>query len=79
MMPQVTLYTTPTCTYCKVAKKYFEENDVEYEEYDISQDMQKAERVVEMTRQTGVPVIEVDGEFIIGFDKRKLASALGLD
>ncbi|MBI1729878.1 glutathione S-transferase N-terminal domain-containing protein [Candidatus Acetothermia bacterium] len=78
-MSQVTLYTTPTCTYCRVAKKYFEEHNVEYEEYDISQDMEKAKRVVEMTRQTAVPVIEVDGEFIIGFDKRKLASALGLD
>jgi glutaredoxin-like YruB-family protein len=78
-MSQVTLYTTPTCTYCKVAKRYFEEHDVEYEEYDISQDMEKAQRVVEMTRQTAVPVIEVDGEFIIGFDKRKLASALGID
>jgi len=79
MTSQVKLYTSPTCTYCKAVKKYFEEHQVEYEEFDISQDMAKAQQLVDMTRQTGVPVTEVDGEFIIGFDKRKLASALGLD
>ena len=77
-MASVTIYTTPTCTYCNAAKQYFEQNDVQYDEFDVSQDMARAQRMVEMTGQTGVPVIEVDGEFIVGFDKPKLASALGL-
>ena len=77
-MPSVTIYTTPTCTYCNAAKAYFEQNGVTYDEFDVSQDMTRAQRMVEMTGQTGVPVIEVDGEFIIGFDKPRLASALGL-
>jgi glutaredoxin-like YruB-family protein len=78
-MPQVILYTTPTCTYCKSAKAFFEEHGVEYEEIDVSQDVQKAQELIEKTGQTGVPVIEIDGEVIIGFDKRRLARALGLD
>ena len=78
-MPQVILYTTPTCTYCKSAKAFFEEHGVNYEEIDVSQDIQKAQELIEKTGQTGVPVIEIDGEIIIGFDKRRLAKALGLD
>ncbi len=78
-MPQVILYTTPTCTYCKSAKAFFEEHGVDYEEIDVSQDIQKAQELIEKTGQTGVPVIEIDGEIIIGFDKRRLAKALGLD
>lgn len=78
-MSQVILYTTPTCTYCKSAKAFFEEHGVDYEEVDVSQDVQKAQELVEKTGQTGVPVIEIDGEIIIGFDKRRIARALGLD
>ncbi len=78
-MPQVILYTTPTCTYCKSAKAFFEEHGVDYEEIDVSQDVQKAQELIEKTGQTGVPVIEIDGEVIIGFDKRRIARALGLD
>ena len=78
-MSQVILYTTPTCTYCKSAKVFFEEHGVDYEEIDVSQDIQKAQELIEKTGQTGVPVIEIDGEVIIGFDKRRIARALGLD
>jgi len=78
-MPQVILYTTPTCTYCRSAKAFFEEHGVDYEEIDVSQDVQKAQELIEKTGQTGVPVIEIDGEVIIGFDKRRIAKALGLE
>jgi glutaredoxin 3 len=78
-MAHVTIYTTPTCTYCKTAKQFFEANDVEYVEYDVSRDIARAQRMVEKSGQTGVPVIEIDDEIIIGFDKRKIAKALGID
>lgn len=78
-MAHVTLYTTPTCTYCKTVKQFFEANHVAYVEYDVSRDIEKAQRMVEKSGQTGVPVIEIDNEIIIGFDKRRLASALGID
>jgi len=77
-MSEVIIYSTPTCTYCNAAKEFMRQHDVEFEEYDVSQDMEKAQRIIEATGQTGVPVIEIDGEFIIGFDKPKLTSALGL-
>ena len=77
-MAHVTLYTTPTCTYCKTVKQFFEVNHVEYIEYDVSRDIEKAQRMVDKSGQTGVPVIEIGDEIIIGFDKRRLSSALGL-
>lgn len=78
-MSHVIIYTIPTCTYCKTAKQYFETHQVDYVEYDISRDIQKAQHMVEKSGQTGVPVIEVDNEIIVGFDKRRIASALGID
>jgi glutaredoxin-like YruB-family protein len=78
-MAQVIIYTTPTCTYCKTAKQFFEEHHVDYIEYDVSRDIEKAQRMVEKSGQTGVPVIEIDDEIIIGFDKRRIARALGVD
>jgi len=81
-MPKVAIYTTPTCSYCKLTKEYFKENKVEYREYDVSQDTAKAEEMVAKTGQMGVPVISIqkDGkeQFIVGFDKDKLDTALGL-
>lgn len=77
-MARATIYTTPTCTYCNAVKAYFQQHDIDYEEFDISQDMNQAQKIVEVTGQTGVPVTEIDGEFIIGFDKPRLAAALGL-
>jgi glutaredoxin-like YruB-family protein len=78
-MPEVILYTTPTCTYCKSAKAFFEEHGIDYEEIDVSRDVEKAQELIEKSGQTGVPVIEIDGEIIIGFDKRRIAKALGLE
>ena len=78
-MSQVILYTTPTCTYCRSAKAFFEEHGIDYEEIDVSRNIEKAQEMVEKSGQTGVPVIEIDGEIIIGFDKRRIAKALGLE
>lgn len=78
-MHEVIIYTTPTCPYCNAAKRFFEEHGIEYEEYDVSQDIAKAQRMIERSGQTSVPVIEIDGEIIVGFDKRRIIEALGLE
>jgi len=78
-MSNVLIYTTPSCTYCRTAKSYFQQHDIDYTEIDVSRDRAKAQELVDKSGQTGVPVIEVDGEIIIGFDKRRLARALHLD
>ncbi|MFA4931092.1 MAG: glutaredoxin domain-containing protein [Patescibacteria group bacterium] len=77
-MAKVTIYTTPTCGFCKMAKEYFRENNVDFEEKDVAADAVAQEEAVGKSGQMGVPVIEVDGQIVIGFDKPKLAALLGL-
>jgi len=74
----VKIYSTPTCGYCNMAKEFFKENNVEFEEYNVASDADKRNEMVEKTGQMGVPVIEVDGEIMIGFDKSTLSSLLGV-
>jgi glutaredoxin-like YruB-family protein len=78
-MPEVIIYTTPTCTYCSAAKSYLQQLHVDYTEIDVSRDPAKVQTMVEKSGQTGVPVIDIDGEIIIGFDKRRLARTLDLE
>ena len=81
-MAKVTIYSTPTCGYCTMAKDFLQEKGVEYEEIDVSVDQQKAQAMVEKTGQMGVPVIiiEKDGqeEVLVGFDQVQLSNLLGL-
>lgn len=74
----VVIYTTPTCSFCKMAKEYFTENDVKYTEYNVAEDAEKRQEMIDKTGQMGVPVIMIGEEVIIGFDKEKLAGLLGL-
>lgn len=77
-MAKVTIYTTPTCVYCKTAKEFFQENDIEYEEKDVVQDEEAREAMIQKSEQMGVPVIDIDGQIVIGFDKAKLSELLGV-
>ena len=77
-MKNVTIYTTPTCGYCKMAKEFFTANNLTYTEYNVATDIEKRKEMVEKSGQMGVPVIFVDNDMTIGFDKTKLASLLGL-
>lgn len=74
----VLIYTTPTCHYCHMAKEFFKENKIEYEEKDVSRDLEARKDMIEKTGSLGVPVIEVDGEAVSGFDKKWLQDKLGL-
>jgi len=81
-MTKITIYSTPTCPYCKAAKEFFDEKSVEYAEIDVSVDTKASEAMIEKSGQMGVPVIiiEKDGkeEIIIGFDKAKIVEILGI-
>ena len=77
-MKKVEIYTTPSCMYCKMTKSYFAENNVSYTEHDVSTDLQRRQEMIEKSQQMGVPVILVDDQMVIGFNKAKLASLLGL-
>ncbi|MBU1091314.1 glutathione S-transferase N-terminal domain-containing protein [Patescibacteria group bacterium] len=74
----VKIYSTPTCSYCHIAKDWFKENNIEYEEFDVSMDEEKRSELVEKTGQMAVPVIEIGDETIIGFDKNRLSELLGI-
>ena len=72
----VTIYTTPTCVWCARTKEFFKENKVEYNEIDVSQDQEKAQEMIQKSGQMVVPVIDVDGEIIVGFDEARLTDLL---
>lgn len=77
-MSNVIIYTTPTCVYCKMAKAFFKEHDVAYEEKDVARDAAARDEMIEKTHQKGVPVIDIDGQIIIGFDKESLSALLNI-
>ena len=77
-MKNVIIYSTPTCHFCHLAMDFFKEHNIPYTEYDVAADTQKRKEMVDKTGQLGVPVIEVDGQTMIGFNEDVLAKALGI-
>ena len=75
---QVKIYTTPSCVYCKMTKEFFKANEVQYQELDVASDVQAREEMIQKSGQFGVPVIDVNGNLVIGFDKARLSELLGL-
>ena len=75
----IKIYTTPACVYCKMAKEFFKDNSVEYEEMNVAQDAVLRDEMIQKSGQMGVPVIDVDGKIIIGFDQPRLKEALGIN
>jgi glutaredoxin-like YruB-family protein len=73
---KVKIYTTPTCPYCEMAKQYFKSKNIDYEEVDVSSDIEAAREMIEKTGQMGVPVIEIGDKIIIGFNKPAIERAL---
>ena len=78
MAKGVIVYSTPTCPYCMRAKQFLNENNIPFENFDVSADQAKAEEMVQKSGQMGVPVLDIDGEIIIGFDKERIRQALGI-
>jgi Glutaredoxin-like protein, YruB-family len=77
-MEKVKIYTTPNCPYCKMAKAYFQKNNVQYEEFDVSVDKKALEEMVSKSHQMGVPVIDINNEIIVGFNRSAIDAALHL-
>lgn len=75
-MATVTIYTTPTCVYCKMTKAFFQEHKVSYAEKNVASDDKAREEMIQKSGQLGVPVIDIDGEIVIGFDKARLSELL---
>ncbi len=77
-MKEVTIYSTPSCHFCHMAKDYFTEKGVAFTDYNVAENMEKRKEMIEMTGQLGVPVILIGNDAIIGYDKTKVDELLGL-
>lgn len=77
-MKKVEIYSTPTCTYCTMAKDFFKQNNIQYTEYNVATDLAKRKEMVDKSGQMGVPVIVIGNDLTVGFDRDRLASLLGV-
>ena len=74
----IKIYSTPTCVYCKTLKEYLKRNGKEFQEVDVSKDEAELQDMIKKSGQMGVPVVDIDGEVIVGFDKQKIDKLLKL-
>jgi len=77
-MPNITIYSTPTCHFCHMAKNFFKENNVVYTEHNVASDLEKRKEMMEKSGQMGVPVILIGDELVVGFNQPKIAKLLNL-
>jgi glutaredoxin-like YruB-family protein len=77
-MANVKIYSTPTCPYCKMVKQFLRENNITFEDVDVSSNQTAAQEMVKKSGQMGVPVLDIDGQIVVGFDKGKIRQLLGL-
>ena len=78
MAKSVKVYSTPSCPWCIRVKQFLKENNIIFQDMDVSVDKQAADEMVQKSGQMGVPVLDIDGEIIVGFDKEKIKQSLGL-
>ena len=78
MAKKVVVYSTQSCPYCIRAKQFLTENNIPFTNYDVSSDRAKADEMVEKSGQMGVPVLDIEGEIIVGFDKERIKQTLGM-
>ena len=75
-MKNVTIYSTPSCHFCHMAKEFFKKNNIAFTDYDVSTDQAKRAEMIERSGQMGVPVIFIDSEMVIGFNESRLKEML---
>jgi glutaredoxin 3 len=78
MAKNVKVYSTPTCPWCIRVKQFLTDNNIKFENYDVGSDQERAEEMVQKSGQMGVPVVDIEGEVIVGFDKERIKKALGI-
>ena len=78
-MPKIKVFSTPSCVYCVTLKEFLRENNIKFEDIDVSMDRKMADEMIEKSGQMGVPVLDIDGQIIIGFDKEKISKLLNIE
>ncbi len=77
-MASIKVYSTPTCTKCRALKDFLKERNIKFDDINVASDTSAAQEMIEKSGQMSVPVIEIDGTVIAGFDKEKIKAALKL-
>ena len=77
-MSKVTIYSTPTCHFCHIAKDFFKEKNIAFEDFNVSSDLEKRKEMLEKSGQMGVPVILIDDKLVVGFNKPQIMEYLGI-
>lgn len=76
--PRVIIFTTPSCSFCRTAKKYLRQKGVRFKDVDVSRDSAAARDMVKRSGQQGVPVLDIGGKIVVGFDRPKIDKLLGI-
>ena len=74
----VTIYSTPTCHFCHMAKDFFKEHNLPFEDFNVATDLEKRQEMISKSGQMGVPVILIGDDLVVGFNKDKIAGLLGV-
>jgi glutaredoxin 3 len=77
-MRKVRIFSTPSCPYCLTLKEYLKGQSIVFEDIDVSQDKNALDEMVEKSNQMGVPVVDIDGQIVVGFDKEKINQLLNI-
>ncbi len=77
-MKNITIYSTATCHFCKLAKEFMTANNIPFTEYNVGTDLEKRKEMVEKSGQMGVPVIDIGGEIMVGFEEGEFRQLLGI-
>lgn len=77
--PRIIVFTTPTCPHCRSAKRYLKSRGIPFKDVDVSRDQAAARDMVRRSKQSGVPVLDIGGKIIVGFDRQKIDQILGLN
>ncbi|MDD5638862.1 MAG: glutaredoxin family protein [Candidatus Pacebacteria bacterium] len=78
-MNKIKIYSTPYCPYCVTLKNFLKQHNIEFEDIDVSENESALQEMVEKSKQMGVPVIDINGEIIVGFDKERISKLLNIN
>ena len=74
----IKVYSTPSCAYCVTLKKFLTEKGIEFEAIDVSENEAELQQMIDKSGQMGVPVVEIDGQIVVGFNKSKILELLNI-
>jgi len=75
----IKVYSTPTCPYCVTLKKFLKEKAIEFVDVDVSQDEKELDEMISKSGQMGVPVVDINGEIVVGFDRDRICQLLKIE